>query len=90
MEREIRSLSIRFSGAQFVSLSRCVIDDFEAYYQQCLDDPYADHSDELDRMEEDIDLLSATLPAIASEETEFEIRKTLADFKGKVAEIAGL
>lgn len=88
MEREIRSLSVRFSGAQFVALCRCIIDDFNAWYDGCQEDPYGDHTEALDRMEEDLDLLQATLPAISSEETEFEIRKTIADFNSKIAEVA--
>ena len=88
MEREIRSLSIRFSGEQFVALCRCIVDDFNAWYEGCLEDPYGDHMGALDKMEEDLDLLQATLPTISSEETEFEIRKTIAEFKSKIAEVA--
>ena len=88
MEREIRSLSIRLSPEDFVTLCRCVNDDFETYYDQCKLEPYEDNSDLLDRMEADLDLLEGLLPYISSQSTTDAILLLLADFKKKIAEVA--
>lgn len=86
MEKEISALLIRFTPERFVVLCRCVKDDFEAWAQSCEDDPYEDHSEALDRMEEDIDLLASLLPHIRSRETEEAIEVTLAGFRRKLEE----
>lgn len=88
MEREMRSVEIRLSPECFAAACRCAKDDFEAYYQACLADPFEDHSDDLDRMEEDLALIQALLPAISNEETEFEIKKLISSFRSKIAEVA--
>ena len=88
MEKEINSIQIRLKPAQFVAMCRCVKDDFEAYYQNCLEDIYAEHSNELDRMEEDLDLLEGLLPYIMSESTVDAIKLLIAEFEGKISEVA--
>ena len=88
MEREIHSVQIRLKPDQFVSMCRCVKDDFDAYYQACLDDPYEDHSADLDRMEEDLDLLEGLLPSIGDKSTDDAIRLLLAEFKAKISKVA--
>lgn len=88
MEREINSLQIRLKPERFVAMCRCVKDDFYAYYDACSEDPYADHSEDLDRMEEDLDLLEGLLPYIRDKSTDDAIRVLLADFRSKIAEVA--
>ena len=88
MERDLGKLTITLSPSQFADLCRCVKDDFEAYYAQCQEEPFEDHSEELDRMEEDLSLIQAALPAIESDKTEFAIQQIIADFKAKIREVA--
>ena len=88
MEREINRIQIRIKPGQFVAMCRCVKDDFDAYYGACLDEPYEDHSEDLDRMEEDLDLLEALLPYIGDKSTSDGIQLILADFRAKIAEVA--
>ena len=86
MEREIASVQIRLKPDQFVSMCRCVKDDFYAYYDACMDDPYADNTERLDRMEEDLSLLEGLLPYLRSQSTEDAIRLAISDFRDKIAE----
>ena len=88
MEREINRVILKLKPEAFATLCRCVADDFEAYYQNCGEDPYADHTDDLDRMEADLDLLQDLLPSIASKSTDDMIELIVADFKRKIAEVA--
>lgn len=88
MERDPRPVDVRLMPDIFISICRCVKDDFEERYQACLEEPFEDHSIELDRMEEDLDAMRALLPAIASETTEIEIKKLIAEFEDKIAEVA--
>lgn len=86
MEREILSVQIRLKPSQFVAMCRCVKDDFDAYYAECMDDPYGDNSDRLDRMEEDLDLLEGLLPYIRDKSTDDAIQLLISQFKDKLAE----
>ena len=88
MEREINSIQIRLKPSQFVAMCRCVREDFEAYYGACVDEPYEDHSDDLDRMEEDLDLMEALLPCIGDKSTDDAISLLIADFRARIAEVA--
>ena len=86
MEKDLGPIQIKLSPSRFVSMCRCVKDDFYAYYQECMDDPYADNTERLDRMEEDLDLLEGLLPYLRSQSTEDSIRLAIADFRDKIAE----
>lgn len=87
MEKEARAVDVRLKPEAFVTVCRCIKDDFEAWYQACLEDPFADNSANLDRMEEDLEAMKALLPAVSSETTDIEIRKILAEFADKIAEV---
>jgi hypothetical protein len=86
MQREIGTLSIRLSEMEFSFLCRCIKDDFEYYYQLCMEDPYQDNAQSLDRMSEDLILMEKALACVRSESTEFTISQTIAEFKRKIAE----
>ena len=88
MEKELNSVNPKLTPMQYATLCRCVKDDFNYYYEQCNADPYADHSDELDRMEEDVDLMEALLHSLKSEAAEYQIKLVIADFLAKIAEVA--
>lgn len=80
-------MKIDLSKGQANAMLRCVADDFLSYYHACQDDPYADNSDNLDRMEEDLDLLEGLLPQMSNTiEGNDAAAIVIADFKRKLAE----
>lgn len=87
MEKEITSLQIRLSPNRFVTMCRCVKNDFLCWYDYCREGPDEDNTEALDRMEEDIDLLEGLLPCLRSQSTDEAIQLTLADFRRKLAEV---
>jgi hypothetical protein len=88
MEKELNAINPKLTPMQYSTLCRCVRDDFYYYYDQCNADPDADHSDDLDRMEEDVDLMEALLHSLKSEAAEEQIKIVIADFLSKIAEVA--
>lgn len=88
MQREMRPITPTLSPERFVTMCRCVKDDFEDRYLFCKDNPYEDCSDDLDAMEEDLDLLEGLLPYLGSESTDESIKGLIADFRRKIAEVA--
>ena len=86
MERSMRPIQVTLKPERFVAMCRCVKDDFEAYCAECQEYPDEDNSRQLDRMEEDIDLLEGLLPYLRSEKTEEGIRLEIAKLKDKLKE----
>lgn len=81
-------IQLKVTPEAYATIGRCIKEDFDAAYEACKEDPFADNSDLLDRMEEDADAMKSLLWQIGGNIPVDAIEHEVAGMTRKIAEVS--